>query len=211
MRDNTIDHDSHIPFVPLQNARRKLTPGCIGELLEHYRNYLRLLASMQLNAKVRVRASASDVVQETFLEAHQAFSQFRGTTEAELIAWLRKILVRNILDEGKRQRAAKRDVNREQSLDAALDRSSEILGTALCSQISSPSQKIAKREQAVLVADAIARLSVEQRDIIIERQVHRKPFDEIATLTGKTSAAVRMSWLRALEKLKIHLNELSHE
>src|SRR5215468_8039016 len=65
-----------------------------GQLLELYRNYLRLMARSLISQPLRVRLDASDLVQETFLKAHREFPTFLGSTEPELVAWLRQILVR---------------------------------------------------------------------------------------------------------------------
>ncbi len=147
------------------------------------------------------------MVQDTYLEAHRDFGDFRGNTEKELMAWLRKILVRNILDHARRHRADKRDVKRVQSLEAAMELSSHILGGALVAEIPSPSEHFQRREQAVIVADAIASLSPDQRTVIIQRQIHQRPFQEIADQMNKTSGAVRMIWLRGLEKLRRIMKE----
>src|SRR5579884_3313920 len=111
----------------IEEARRQ-APGALDRLLESYRNYLRLLARTGIDASLRGKADPSDVVQETLLKAHQRFAQFRGQTEAELVAWLRQILARNLTDLARRfRRAEARNVAREQSLDALLDRSAQAL------------------------------------------------------------------------------------
>ena len=195
----------------LQNAIQENSPEHVGSLLELYRNYLNLLAQIQINRKVRVRVDASDIVQDTLLEANRAFSTFRGTTEGELTCWLRKILIRNILDQVKMQTAQKRDVKRVQSLEAAMDRSSEILQNALFTEGSSPSTRLQKREQAVLVADALAKLPTSQREVILMRQLQQLSFSQIAEKLEKSNAAVRMIWLRGLEKLRQHMHIESNE
>src|SRR5438045_375680 len=82
-------------------------------LLELYRNYLRVLARTQVDQALRVRVDPSDLAQETLWEAHRAFGRFGGTTERELLAWLRRLLVRNVLDAAKRHRAGRRNVGRQ--------------------------------------------------------------------------------------------------
>jgi RNA polymerase sigma-70 factor (ECF subfamily) len=151
----------------------------VGPLLDLYRNYLSLIAQGQINTRLRIRVEASDVVQETFLDAHRDFPNFRGTTEAELIAWLRKTLARNILDQAKMHGARRRDYHRDQSIEAAIDRSSMNLAQAFDAGMSTPSVQAARREQAVLVADAIANLPAQYRKVIMMRQIDRIPFSEI--------------------------------
>ena len=129
----------------------------LGTLLETYRNYLTLLARSQLGRSLQSRASPSDVVQETFLEAHRDFDKFRGQSQGELLAWMRTILLHNIARVVERHRGAqKRDVRREDSLRrhvADMEQSSSHFDMALVSGWSSPSVHVQRREQAVLLAD----------------------------------------------------------
>ena len=102
-----------------------------GQLLELYRNYLRFLARAQIGSTLRVRLDSSDLVQETLLDAHRGFEKFCGTSEAELVAWLRRILVRNLADQLRHDRRQKRDRQRQESLEAMLERSSLSVHEAL--------------------------------------------------------------------------------
>src|SRR5215831_16271081 len=88
---------------------------------ELFRSYLLLLARVRLDPMVRAKVGASDVVQQTLLEAHRDFAQFRGRTVGEQAAWLRRILARNLANVVRDQRRDKRDVARERPLQAALD------------------------------------------------------------------------------------------
>jgi len=191
-----------VPEVLIQKIRAGGASIEIGQLLELYRNYLTLLARAQIDNRLKCRMDASDVVQETFLEAHRDFGQCRGEGEAELVCWLRRILIRNIMDQAKRQGAQKRDFRRERSLEAELNRSGERLLDRLNASVSSPSRQLAKREQAVLLADALATLPSEYRDVIIYRNIYRWQFQQIGDELGKSAGAVRMIWLRALERLR---------
>jgi len=114
----------------------------LGQLLELYRNYLMLIARGQLGPGLRMRLGASDLVQETFLEAHRDFPRFEGATEADLLAWLRRILVRNAVDELKRTLASRRDRRREESLDRLLEDSAAAAHEALAAGISGPSTRL---------------------------------------------------------------------
>src|SRR5919204_5832662 len=101
----------------IEEARRGGTDK-LGALLEVYRNYLYLLARTQIDLHLQARANPSDLVQETFLHACRHFRQFRGSSEKELLGWLRRILLRNLARLVERQvLAQKRTVRREISLE----------------------------------------------------------------------------------------------
>jgi RNA polymerase sigma-70 factor (ECF subfamily) len=173
----------------------------LGRLLQRYRNYLLLVAQTQIGPGLRVRVDASDLVQEVMLEAHRDFTQFVGESEPELTAWLRRMLARNLTDQIRRHRAQRRALQRQESLEALLDRSDAALQEALGGLLSTPSVQAARREQAVLLADALAALPKNYREVIVCRHLERLPFEEIAGRLGRSAGAVRMLWARALRKL----------
>src|SRR6266567_7681202 len=106
----------------LLTLARKGERPCLGELLELYRGYLTLLARLQIGRRLRGKVDAADLVQETFLAAHQGWEQFRGTTEAELLSWLRRILAARLADLLRRYLGSQRlDVRLERELAAELD------------------------------------------------------------------------------------------
>jgi RNA polymerase sigma-70 factor (ECF subfamily) len=178
----------------------------LGHLLELYRNYLTILATSQLDARLRRRVSASDIVQEAMLGAYRDFRQFCGRTERELLAWLRQILI-NCLHHAyeKHIRAARRDLRREVSLEqtgVALDRSAVRLGDVLASDASSPSAATSRRERAVEVANKLARLRPDDRDVIVLRNLQGLSFEEVAERMDRKPGAVRMLWLRAIDRFR---------
>ena len=113
--------------------------AALGRLLEHYRNYLRLMARSLIGQALRRKLEPSDLVQETFLEAQRDFPHFLGDGEPELVAWLRRILVHNLANQVEFHQAGRRDHRRQTSLEAELDQSSAALHRILAAPISSPS------------------------------------------------------------------------
>jgi len=192
-------------------AARQGSGSCLGKLLTLYTNYLKLLVAAQLDSRLRVRVSPSDIVQEAFFEAHRDFDQFRGQSTAEFVAWLRKIVVNNILRVVEQHvQAEKRDVRREVSLEEMgrrLEQSTVRLESLLAQQAESPSGCATRHEHNLLLADALAELPDDYRDIIVLRHVEGLPFEEVAEQMGRSAGAVRMLWLRALNKLRESLEK----
>lgn len=183
----------------------------VGELLELYRNYLKLLARTQIDLVLQSRANPSDVVQDTFLEAYRDFPQFRGDNEAQFLAWLRRILLNNLSRLVERHLLTKkRDARREFSLDqlgASLEWSNMRLESALAAPNSSPSWGAQRRERAALLADQLARLPEAYREVLVLRHLENLSFEEVAQRMDRSNGAVRMLWLRAIDQLRKYLNE----
>jgi RNA polymerase sigma-70 factor (ECF subfamily) len=181
-------------------------PVVLAEL-ERYRSWLGLLARLQVAPRFRAKFDASDVVQQTLLEAVRGWPQFRGDTQAELAAWLRQILGHVLLHEVRRYGGAqRRDVSREVSLEQALAESSRRLGAALEAPGSSPSERAGRHELELRLADALARLPADYAEVILLRNVEGLPHEEVAHRMGRGVGAVRMLWVRALARLRQELD-----
>jgi RNA polymerase sigma-70 factor (ECF subfamily) len=184
--------------------------SCLGQLLALYTNYLKLLVSAQLDNRLRARVSPSDIVQESFYEAHRDFGDFRGTSIGEFVVWLRRIVVNNILRVVEQHvLAEKRDVRREVSLEEIgrrLEKSTVRLESFLAEQAESPSGCASRREDEILLADTLALLPADYRDVIVLRHIEGLPFEEVAQRMDRSAGAVRMLWLRALKRMRDTLN-----
>jgi RNA polymerase sigma-70 factor (ECF subfamily) len=175
----------------------------LGGLLKQYTAYLKLLARVHIGRRLQGKADASDLVQDTFLEAHRQFPLFRGTTEAEFVAWLRQILAGRLALLARHFLGTKgRDVRLERELAAELDQSSRILAQGLLAPDSTPSGQAARREQAVLLAEALDRLPEHYREVIVLRHLEDLPFAEVARRMGRSEDSVQKLWLRALAGLR---------
>jgi RNA polymerase sigma-70 factor (ECF subfamily) len=175
-----------------------------GAVLERYRPYLLLLARMRLGPHVRGKLDASDVVQQTLLEAHQGRGQFRGGKREEA-AWLRQILARNLANAVRDLRRDKRDVRREQSLEAAVEESSRRLEACLAAEQSSPSERAQRHEQDVRLAQAVAALPEAQREALTLHHLEGRPLQEVARLVGRSREAVAGLIKRGLRQLREQL------
>ncbi len=179
-----------------------------GGLLERYRHYLSLLARVQIGRRLAAKVDADDLVQETFLQAHQHFGHFQGTTERELTSWLRQILATNLALLLRRYLGTLgRDVRLERELADELDQSSQALDRALHTASSSPSHKAARPEQAVLLAEALGVLPEDYREVIVLRHLEELSFPEVARRMGRSLDSVKNLWARAVVRLRGALGE----
>lgn len=191
----------------LLRLAREGEENALGRLMEMYRSYLTLCSRLQIDRRLQGKVDASDLVQETFLQAHRAFGEFRGSTEAELLQWLRRILVSRVVKLVRRfYGTQRRDVRLERELVEDLDRSSQMVGSLVLSQ-SSPSEKAARREQAVLLADALAELPADFREVIILRHLEELSFSQVAQRMGRSEDSVKKIWARALAALRRSFGE----
>jgi RNA polymerase sigma-70 factor (ECF subfamily) len=182
----------------------------LGQLLELYRNYLSLAARLQISRRLQSKFDAADLVQDTFLKAHSRFAQFRGATEPELVSWLRQILAHNVANLVRHFVGTRgRDIRLERELADDLERSSLDWARGLAAQQSSPSQRAARREEAVLLADALEQLPVDYREAIVLRHLEGLPFAEVARRMDRSVDSVEKLWVRALVQLKRLLGDPS--
>jgi RNA polymerase sigma-70 factor (ECF subfamily) len=183
-------------------------PVALGQLLEMYRNYLALLARLQIGRRLRGKIDSEDQVQDTFLKAHCDFPLFHGSTEAQLAAWLRQILSANLAMCLRRYLGTqRRDVRLERELADAVDQSSQVLDRGLIAPQSTPSQRAIRREQAVLLADELEKLPTDSREVIVLRHLEELSFPEVARRMGRSVDRVQKLWVRALARLRQTLGE----
>jgi RNA polymerase sigma-70 factor (ECF subfamily) len=170
--------------------------------LEQQRDYLRLLARLHLDPRLRGKFDASDAVQQTLLKAHENWGQFRGEGEAELAAWLRRILANTLTDALREFGRDKRDVAREQSLEAALQDSARSLQVLLGTPPSSPSQQAMQHEELLRLARALEELPEDQRTVVELHHLQERSVADIARALDRTEAAVAGLLRRGLKRLR---------
>jgi RNA polymerase sigma-70 factor (ECF subfamily) len=175
--------------------------------LEDYREYLSLLARLQLGARLRSKLDASDVVQQAILQAHTARDQFRGATEAEWLGWLRAILANALASSARRFTAEARDLGRERSLEVALDQSASRLACLLSADQTSPSAGAVRAEEILGLAQAMAALPEDQRSVVELHHLKGLPVVEVAEILGKSRPAVAGLLFRALKTLRNQLTD----
>lgn len=170
--------------------------------LERYRDYLLLLARLQLDGDLRAKLDASDIVQETLLKAHERLGQFRGASEAELAGWLRQILTNQLIDDLRRLHGAARNLALERSLQAGVDDSAARIDGWLADDASSPSHVASRNEELVLLAEALAQLPDDQRTAVELKHLKGHTVAEISAFMGRSETAVGGLLRRGVRRLR---------
>lgn len=166
--------------------------------LEQFRPSLRILARILIEPKLRSKFDASDVVQQTLMDAHKNYDQFRGKTEAELKAWLRQMLIHDLADELRKFGRDKRDAG----LEIAIHNSACRTDAFLPGSQTSPSSGAARKEEAVRLADAVARLPEDQRNAVELHHLQEYSLEETAERLGKTLGSVASLIHRGVKELR---------
>src|SRR5262245_1457877 len=170
--------------------------------LERYRPYLRLLARLQLPAGLKGKLDPSDVVQDTLVRALEHLGQYRGATEAELTAWLRRVLTTTLANTARDWGRDKRDVRREIPLEKQVHDSSARLESILAANQTSPSLAAVRREGLVNLAAAIESLPDAQREAVTLYHLKQVALDQVAEQLNRTPAAVAGLIKRGLKQIR---------
>jgi RNA polymerase sigma-70 factor (ECF subfamily) len=196
--------EAHFAIALLEQARQG-DREALGRLLEAQRAALHRLAKRQLDARIAVRVDASDIIQQTFLEAHRSFRQFAGQDTRELTAWLQRILDHKVAG-AIRDHALlqKRSVHRDRSMDDSHGGMAS-LKQKLDAGLSTPSQKAIRREEEQLLMEALSVLSDDQREAVRLRHLEGWALVDIARHLGRSPAATAGLIKRGMQALRRQL------
>jgi len=179
-------------------------------LFEKCRNYVAVVARLQVESWLQAKVDASDIVQQTLLEAHRGFEQFRGASEGEWLGWLRQILTNNTRDFVRHYKGTqKRATGREIPIRNADSEFAGPFAIDLTDPGASPSQIVIQHENEIELADAMSRLAEDHQEVILLRNVQRLPFAEIGHRMQRSGPAVQMLWMRAIKSLQASLKTTS--
>jgi RNA polymerase sigma-70 factor (ECF subfamily) len=183
----------------------------LGRLFERYREAMLALLRRRLSGALGRRLDASDVVQQTFLEAAAGFEQFRGDGEAALDAWLRRILECNFTSAARDHLfTQKRAALRETSLDDSRPTGPAVRQWLAADQ-TSPSLRAIRLEQATILLQAIERLPPDQREAVRLRHIAGWPLERIAQQLHRSNAAAAGLLKRGLRGLREQLGAHGEE
>jgi RNA polymerase sigma-70 factor (ECF subfamily) len=163
-----------------------------GELLDGFRPYLRAIVQTRAAALGGARLDSSDLIQDVMLAAHRSLDQFRGSTVAELTAWLRQVALNTTCKAVRDQAAARRTQAAEVTANVE----------ALPADTSTPSGRAAHHEEAARLAAALERLPEDMAAVVRGRHVEQAPYAVLAERLGRSEEAVRALYTRALRRLR---------
>lgn len=184
-----------------------MAPQRDSDELERFRAYLTVLARMQFDRRLQAKLDPSDIIQQTMLQAHRGLPDHRGENSAQLAAWLRQILARNMSHAVRDMYRDKRDLRRERSMQACLDASSARLESWLAADDSSPADRADQNERLLRLTEALERLPPDQREAIELHYWHGWKLAEIAERLGRSVSAVGGLLHRGLKGLRAQLAE----
>jgi RNA polymerase sigma-70 factor (ECF subfamily) len=204
--DSEIHHQAGLADTLLLAAQAG-SNSSLGQLLQGYQNYLNLLADEELGSAIQVKASASDLVQDSFLEAKRDFGQFAGRSTEEFQAWLRRLLLNNVANVIRGYHGTeKRDISKENPAERC-----DLHATLpLAGEGRTASSIVMKNELLDALQLAIQRLPGHYQDVIQWRNYDRASFEEIGQRLERSAEAARKLWVRAVELLQQEL-DTSHE
>jgi len=191
---------SSVRFERSVDAAREGSFSALGQLFDHYRDYLLRIANEEIREELAGKVAPSDIVQDAFVHATKAFAQFNGKTEEELRAWLRTILIRNLLDTRKLFQTHKRAIARETSLG------DDISVAHIACQGPRPSSVLMATESRIALEKALTRLPDDYRRVLILRSLEERPFEDVGRELDRSAEAARRLWSRAVQMLAMELN-----
>lgn len=177
----------------------------LGELMTRHEDRLRRMIELRMDRRLHGRIDASDVIQETYLEASRSFSRYLSRPEAPFYLWLRCIAGRRLISLQRYHLGAQaRDVRREVRLfrGAVPEATSEAIASRLLGQLTSPSEAAMRSERRMRLQAALNAMEPIDREVLVLRHFEQLSNAEVAQVLGIEESAASKRHLRALRRLK---------
>jgi RNA polymerase sigma-70 factor, ECF subfamily len=187
--------------------RAILAPEDAGVMLEGCRQYLLMVANEVIGPALQAKVGASDLVQDTFLEAQRHLGVFRGRTKAELRGWLRKILECRLANIRRSYLETEKRATRKEVAIETLVTETDGTDDALACRLPSPSSHLLRSEWIATLEQALQRLPEHYRQTVAWRHHEHLPWEEIGRRMDCTAEAARKVWSRAIQQLRRELAE----
>ncbi len=183
-----------------------------GELLDEHRERLRKLVHFRMNPVLSSRLDASDVIQDTFVEASLRLNEFLANPRMPFFLWLRFLTQQKIATLHRHHLGrAKRNINREISIEAHVvdEGTSGAIALQLVSQWSGPSKVAMRTERQLELQKALEQMDPIDREILALRHFEGLSNNEAAILLQINVSAASKRYIRALERLRVIMNDFS--
>jgi RNA polymerase sigma-70 factor, ECF subfamily len=182
-----------------------------GELLMTHQQRLERMVVFRMDARLRGRVDAADIVQDAFVEAAAHRADFLRSPMAPLFLWLRGVVSNKLLEVHRHHLGTRmRDAKRELPLDARTD--SDETSAALCAHLSGhltrASVVAARGEVKVRLAEALEGMDPVDREVLALRHFEQLSNAEAALVLGIQERAAAKRYLRALQRLREILAEM---
>lgn len=178
------------------------------ELFKRHRERLQKAIAIRIDRRLAARVDASDVLQETYLEAFRRLPKYLQHEEMPFYLWLHWIAREKVLALHRRHLGAeKRAVIYEAPLLPA-DSSATFVSAVIAGREPSPSQALANTELAERLRQALGQLDDDERDLILWRHFEQLSARDTAHLLQISEAAAAKRYIRALARLRAILKDL---
>jgi RNA polymerase sigma-70 factor (ECF subfamily) len=177
----------------------------LTDLFQRHRDRLRRMVELRMDARLKGRVDASDVLQDAFLDAADHLGRYRQGSDLPPFLWLRLVVSQRLANYHRRHIGTKmRDVRQELALyrDPLPQPSTAALASMLLGRLTSPSNAAIRAEQLLRVQEALNALRPLDREVIALRQFEELSRPETAQVLGITEEATAKRYLRALRRLK---------
>jgi RNA polymerase sigma-70 factor (ECF subfamily) len=178
------------------------------QLLERYRGYLRRMVAVRLDRRLTARVDASDVVQETLVEAARRLDDYLRDRPIPFYGWLRQLAGERIVDTHRRHVTAQRRSVTLEHRDLDLpDASADELIRRLFAADTSPSNHLMRQERHERLKGALASLQQRDREVLVMRHLEQLSTSEIAAMLEISEPAVKSRLLRALIRMREQMGD----
>ena len=185
--------------------------SALGELFALYQVRLRRMIDLRLDHRLNGRVSASDVVQEVYIDAMKRVQHYRKKPEMPFFVWLRLVANQRLVEVHRQHLGAgMRNAGKEVSIDrgAWVAASSMCLAAQLAANVTSPSHAAMRGERLARIESALEGMDLIDREVLTLRHFEELSNGEVAEVLGIDKAAASKRYIRALVRLKDALEGL---
>ncbi len=173
------------------------------KLVSRHRGKLRRMVELRMSPRLKGRVDASDVIQETFVEAARVMARTGINSEIPVHVWLRRLANQKLIQAHRQHEiAACRAAGREQRVQDAVQASSISIARFLVGNVTSPSNVVMRDEKRKLLELALEEMDSLDREVLMLRHFEHLSGPESAEILGISDEAVKKRYVRALEKLQ---------